>query len=38
MGFSRVASVRGGMIEWNRARLPITLPDLAPVTAHGVGR
>ncbi|MFN7696999.1 MAG: MBL fold metallo-hydrolase [Deltaproteobacteria bacterium] len=38
VGFSRVASVRGGMIEWNRARLPITLPDLAPVTEHGVGR
>lgn len=29
MGFTQVASMRGGMIEWNRIRLPITRAPLA---------
>jgi sulfur dioxygenase len=35
MGFDKVVSMRGGMIEWNRVRLPVTRAPLAAATQLG---
>jgi rhodanese-related sulfurtransferase len=36
MGFTKVVSMRGGMSEWNRVRLPITRASLATARQLGV--
>ena len=35
MGFDKVVSMRGGMIEWNRVRLPVTRAPLAAAAQLG---
>jgi rhodanese-related sulfurtransferase len=35
MGFAKVVSMRGGMMEWNRVRLPVTHAPLAVAAQLG---